>query len=98
MRESKIESYLRSEVAKLGGWCEKHTSPGTKGPPDNLVMWPDYRHCYPRVEFIETKAPNGKLTVLQARDHERRRKMGFKVHVIHTMELAEAYLKSRGKK
>jgi hypothetical protein len=108
MRESKIESYLRTEIAKLGGWMEKHTSPGTKGPPDNIVMWPD-KHLEPPeapisawrmsyVEFIETKAPDGKLEVLQRRDHKRRRAMGFLVHVIWTLDGAEAYLASRGKR
>lgn len=116
--ESKIEKYLRAEIAKLGGWCEKHTSPGTRGVPDNIVMWHSgdedwpvgfiyacasigsshFTSQRPVVEFIETKAPDGKLTVLQAKDHERRRAMGFTVHVIATMEAAEAYLRSRGKK
>lgn len=96
MRESKIEDYLRKEVAKLGGWLEKHASPGTKGPPDNLVMWGAWpKPAY--LEFIETKAPKKGPTVLQARDHARRRAMGFVVHVISTMEAAEAYLRSRGK-
>lgn len=100
MKESKTEKYLRSEIAKLGGWCEKHTSPGTKGPPDNIVMWPHQKlvdWLLPHTEFIETKAPNGRLTVLQERDHVRRRAMGFLVHVIWNMDLAEAYLRSRGK-
>lgn len=97
MRESKIEGYLRREIAKLDGWMEKHTSPGTKGPPDNLVMWNIWP--YPNyIEFIETKAPGGKPTVLQQRDHARRRAMGFQVHVIASMQAAEEYLKSRGKK
>lgn len=105
--ESKIEKYLRAEVAKLGGWCEKHTSPGTKGPPDNLVTWPEGSdqatymsggsYC-PMVEFIETKAPKKGPTVLQRRDHERRRAMGFQVHVISSMDQAETYLLSRGKR
>ncbi len=107
MRESKIEKYLRSEVAQLGGWMEKHTSPGTKGPPDNLVMWhvdswnsnPGTNFAsHPLAEFIETKTPGGKPTVLQARDHERRRAMGFTVHVIGSMDQANEYLKMRGKK
>jgi hypothetical protein len=98
MRESKIEGYLRTEIAKLGGWMQKMTSPGTKGPPDNIVMWPDRPHPWHDVEFIETKAPKGKLEMLQQRDHTRRRAMGFVVHVIWTMEQAEQYLRSRGKK
>ncbi len=107
MRESKIEGYLRTEIAKLGGWCEKHVSPGTRGAPDNLVMWPADPHCYAAgdlvgepttVEFIETKAPKKGPNALQQRDHARRRAMGFVVHVISTMEQAEAYLQSRGKR
>lgn len=114
LRESKIEKYLRAEIAKLGGWMEKHTSPGTRGVPDNIVLWPANHwngfhqqsnfgtihtsRSQPFTEFIETKAPGGKPTVLQARDHERRRAMGFTVHVIATEEAAEEYLRSRGKK
>ena len=103
MRESQIEGYMRKEVAKVGGWMEKHTSPGTKGAPDNLVMWsasdvfPYPAHdCY--IEFIETKAPLKGPTVLQARDNKRRRELGFIVHVISTMAEAEDYLRSRGKR
>jgi len=110
VRESTIEKYLRAEIAKLGGWMEKHTSPGRRGVPDNIVMWPaghernslqlsGYPTTYsPTTEFIETKAPRGKLTVLQERDHECRMKMGFCVHVIWNMKQAEDYLRLRGKK
>ncbi len=106
MLEVKIESYLRTEIEKLGGWMEKHASPGHRGPPDDIVMWPlgsqqsfwfnDNRAA--ASEFIETKTKGGRLSVLQKRDHAKRRAMGFEVHVIWTMEAAEAYLKSRGKK
>jgi hypothetical protein len=110
VRESKIEGYLRREIETLGGWMEKHTSPGTRGPPDNLVIWAAGHKWYetdtyvcmqygtPLVEFIETKAPKKGPTVLQQKDHERRRAMGFQVHVIGSMEAAEQYLKSRGKR
>ncbi len=110
MRESKIEGYLRTEIAKLGGVAEKFVSPGKKGPPDQLVSWPGrtgvgerfiYGAMYkgiPAVEFIETKAPKKGPTVLQRRDHMRRRMDDFQVHVISTMEQAEEYLRSRGKK
>jgi hypothetical protein len=111
VRESKIEGYLRAEIAKLGGTSEKFVSPGKRAVPDQLVSWGGYSlngiftherdengGYRPVVEFIETKAPGGELSVLQQRDHERRRAMGFQVHVIHTMALAEEYLRSRGKK
>lgn len=108
VRESKIEKHLRAEIAKLGGWMEKHVCPGRRGVPDNIVMWPEVliqhlpavgRATYAQyVEFIETKAPDGVYAVLQGRDHTRRRAMGFHVSIIWNMEQAEEYLKLRGKR
>lgn len=93
MRESKIEKTLREGVEALGGTSEKFSPRGQIGRPDQLVSWPDAF-----AEFVETKAPDGKLESWQARDHKRRRVMGFHVHVIWTMEGVEAYLRTRGKK
>ncbi len=103
MREAKIESYLVEQIHLLGGTAEKFVSVGKRGAPDRLVCWGrapgDYTGFPPPVwvEFIETKAPGGKLSVPQIRDHAKRRAMGFLVHVIWTMEQAEEYLRSRGK-
>lgn len=106
MRESKIEKYLADQIKLLGGTCEKFTTPNRRGPPDRLVCWKKDalwlckwdEYASQRAEFIETKALGGKLTVLQQRDHARRRAMGFTVHVIWDMPGAETYLRSRGKK
>lgn len=102
MRESKIERYLRREVKKLGGVMEKFVSPAKRFVPDDIVSWGMYAHAldnaWPPVEFIECKAPDGKLSAGQKRDHDRRRGMGFQVWVIWNMEQAEVYLRARGKK
>lgn len=112
MLERPIELYLRDEIRLLGGEMEKFVSPGVRGRPDDIVSWPankpsrlwspihgDFVINAAWCEFIETKRPKGgRLSVLQKKDHARRRKMGFLVHVIWTMEQAEAYLISRGKK
>lgn len=108
--ESKLQKYVQQEIAKLGGRAEKFASPANRGVPDLLVSWPDKepKHCimdldeartHARyVEFIEMKAPGKRPTLLQLKDHEKRRAMGFQVHVIASDDEAEAYLKSRGKR
>jgi hypothetical protein len=101
VRESKIETELRKGIIALGGTCEKFVSPGTKGVPDRIVCWrADELDIYstPTVEFIETKAPSGRLSAWQERDHVRRRALGFTVHVLWNMLQVEDYLRARGKK
>lgn len=106
MRESKIQRHLIVGIATLNGCAEKFTSPGKRFVPDLLVTWGWQNSnaiewsdgCAPMTEFIETKAPGGKPTPGQLRDHTRRRAMGFEVHVIGSIEQAEEYLRMRGKK
>lgn len=88
MRESAIEAYLVHEVAKRGGIAEKFTSPGRRHVPDRLVQWPGGV-----VHFIETKAPGRKTSRGQARDHARRRAMGFRVCVLDTKDRVDQYLR-----
>lgn len=77
MREKEVEAHLVKRVKKLGGEAEKFTSPGRRSVPDRLVTFPGGRVC-----FVEVKATGGKVTDNQARDHDRRRKMGFVVFVV----------------
>lgn len=90
MRERDIERYLAKKVAELGGVAEKFKSPGKPNVPDRIVLWPG-RHLRPRygsnyipplVVFVELKQPGKKPTKAQARDHARRRGMGFLVAVL----------------
>lgn len=86
MRESVIEKALVERVKALGGMCEKFTSPSRRGVPDRLVTLPGGR-----VVFVELKAPGKVLSVLQQRDHNRRRALGCSVFVIDSLEAANAF-------
>lgn len=87
MRESKIEFYLRCEVEKRGGVCEKFVSPGRRFVPDRLCSWPGGV-----VHFIECKRPDQKPTEGQLRDHDRRRVMGFDVYLIDSYADVDDYI------
>jgi hypothetical protein len=56
IRESTIEKYARKRIADAGGWMIKFTSPGLRGVPDDIVLWP----CS-AVHFIEFKREGKKL-------------------------------------
>lgn len=64
MRESKIEKYLQYRVELAGGQCWKWRSPGRRGVPDRIVLWPQGG-----VSFVELKAPGGRLSPLQKWTH-----------------------------
>lgn len=90
MRETKVEKHLRVSVERRGGTCEKFTSPGRVGVPDRQVS-----DRPGRIDFIETKAPNGVLKPWQKRDHERRRARGFRVYVLYTIEMVDWYMRTQ---
>lgn len=90
MRENKVEKHLRLQVKVVGGLCEKHTSPGRAGAPDDLITWPDGL-----MELVETKAPGKGPEDHQARDHARRARRRVQVTVADTIEKVDAYIASR---
>ena len=77
-RESKVESFFRKGCEHHGFLAIKLTSPGNDGVPDRLVILPDGR-----VIFVELKTENGKLSRIQAWQHERFRKHGAKVITVY---------------
>ena len=89
MRESKIESFFVGLIEDLGGTAEKFKSPARRNVPDRLVILP----CG-IVSFAEIKRTGKGATDAQARDHERRRRMGFRVDVINSLESAKAVAES----
>ena len=92
MRESTIEKRLKRGIEALGGLCEKFTSPGRRSVPDRLVSFPGGR-----IVFVELKAPKKEPTALQAKDHARRRALGFDVRAINTVEKADELLEEIAK-
>ena len=85
MREREVESRLRTLVERAGGRCEKFIPDLDNGMPDRVVMFP--RGV---IVWVELKKPKGgRLTKLQAVQHERLRRLGQRVEVVWTKEQAE---------
>lgn len=91
IRESQIESAFVKRVHRLGGVAMKFVSPGHRGVPDRLVLWPGGR-----TEFVELKAPGKKATLQQMREHERLRRLGFKVTVLDGLAAVNLWADEHG--
>lgn len=85
--ETDLEDYFCLEVAKIGGFAEKHVSPGRRGPPDRLVTFPGLP-----MELVEMKTIGGRLKPWQERDHAFRAKLGQRVRVLWTKRQIDEYI------
>lgn len=85
--EQDVEQRLIDRIKAQGGDCYKFVSPGWAGMPDRLVLLPvplEHQEIVARyVQFVETKAPNGKARPLQAVRIERLRELGYKAGVLN---------------
>ena len=81
MREKIVEHKLVSEVKKRGGVCPKWVAPSFGGVPDRLVFLPKGKFG-----MVEVKAPGGKPRLLQVTRHKMFDGLGFKVHVLDSVE------------
>jgi hypothetical protein len=63
--ETDLESWARKEIKKAGGRMLKFTSPGTRGPNDDIILWP--RKV---VQFAEFKYGRGPTAKLQSEFHK----------------------------
>lgn len=84
MLESRIEKKLKKAVKAKGGKCLKFVSPGMRGVPDRICLYPGGR-----IIFVETKAPDGKPEPLQLKRHDELRSLGFDVRVVNSLQDAE---------
>ena len=71
-RERDIEKRFKKAVAKAGGVSYKWSSPGRRGVPDQVVLFPGGK-----VGFVEIKRPGGQATRLQAYVGEALVELGF---------------------
>lgn len=92
MKESAIEKHLRLCVKMRGGMVDKFTSPGKKGPPDDLVTWPDGV-----MQLVECKTIGGRLSQAQKRDHARRARRRVAVRIVWTLANVEDYVMAERK-
>lgn len=86
MRESVIEKNLVRQVEILGGITYKLSPIGRANKPDRLVMLPGGK-----VIFVECKRPGEKPRAGQVREHERLRKLGFRVEVLDSHDMRFLY-------
>ncbi|WP_315069646.1 VRR-NUC domain-containing protein [uncultured Clostridium sp.] len=89
MEESRIESYLKKQVEKIGGKAYKWNPTGVIGVPDRMVLLPDGK-----VIFIELKAPGKKLRRIQEYRASELRNLGFQVECIDTVEKVDLFIKN----
>lgn len=92
MKESKIEAALVRGVRELGGRAYKFVSPGCTGVPDRIVILPGGR-----VEFVELKTMDGRLSPIQNLRQEELRSLGATVRTLYGMEGVVYYLAQRRK-
>jgi len=85
VRERDIERALVASVEAAGGLAWKLVSPGRRGVPDRLCLFPGGR-----VLFVETKAPGKALSIAQERMAETLRALEFVVEVIDDLAAAQA--------
>lgn len=87
MLERDVEKALRKGVEALGGECMKFVSPGRRGVPDRIVVWPGGE-----VHFIELKQPKGRLSALQHRTAYILRQKAAVVYTLVSLEDVTDYL------
>lgn len=81
MRERLVEKHLVDKTHDLGGEAYKFVSPNHRNVPDRLVLLPvnkRHRAIVARyVKFVEVKATGKKPSVMQRREIERLRALGY---------------------
>lgn len=77
MKEKNVEKYLKSQCKLAGILSEKFVSPGKRHVPDQILSFSPGLSA-----FVECKATGQSPTLMQAKDHEARRKLGFYVGVV----------------
>lgn len=85
--EAKIEDYLRNKVKKIGGLCEKFTSPQKRSVPDRICTFDQGIVC-----FVELKAEGKVPTPAQYADHESRQALGHTVYVLDSKFMVDAFV------
>ena len=83
--EQKLQNYLKDRVEALGGQFRKLEWTGRRGAPDCFIWWPG-----PSFAFIEVKAPDGRVTVLQQRELDRLSRDGFNTAVVWSKDDIDA--------
>jgi hypothetical protein len=93
--ESVIRRALKARVEAYGGEVRAVAWLGRRNAPDVLCLFPEGwggEGSPGEHDFVETKAPGGKPSAAQAREHKRMRAAGCTVLVISTLEQLDSWL------
>ena len=88
MLESRVEEWLKTQIAKRGGLYLKFSSPGNIGVPDRIIIRDG------EVIFVELKQEHGVLSEIQKAQIARMRDHGAKVLVVYGKAGAETLVDS----
>ena len=89
--EKAIEQYLVKKVREAGGMAYKFVSPGNRGVPDRVVVFPDGR-----IVFAEIKCDTGKLSAQQNNQIKKLRRLNQTVRVIYSKEEVNMFMSEFG--
>lgn len=87
--EADDEAYLWRRVKETGGEHRKAKWIGRRGAPDDLIGWPNGRHCWVEMKCDEQR--HG-LKAHQAREHARMRSWGIDVRVVWNRQQVDALI------
>ena len=85
--ESQLERKFFDKVKHLGGMPLKFISPGRAGVPDRIVLMPKGK-----IYFVEMKNEIGQTSPIQDYIFAQFKKLGFKVHIINSVESLEKFI------
>lgn len=89
--EKAIEQYLVKKVREAGGMAYKFVSPGNRGVPDRVVVFPDGR-----IVFAEIKCDTGELSAQQNNQIKKLRRLNQTVRVIYSKEEVNMFMSEFG--
>lgn len=93
MKENAVETYLVSELEKIGCDCPKFVSPSRSGVVDRLCIPP----LGLRTDFIECKAPGRDLEPLQRHERDQLRRRGQRHLMIDTKAKVDQYVADKAR-
>ena len=85
--ESQLERKFCDKIKHLGGLPLKFVSPGRAGVPDRIVLMP-----HGKIYFVEMKSSAGQTSIIQEYVFKKFSELGFKVHIINSVESLENFL------
>lgn len=93
--EKDIETYLKKEVEKLGGWYFKVVPVHVAGIPDRLVILPPDG----KTIWVELKRESdGKLRALQKHQHNKLKKVGAEVVVLWSRSDVDDFIRKEAER